>query len=129
MLDMVLKLKICLIALLVSIAAFAQNYELDSIVQSEVKRPKVGLVLSGGGAKGFAYIGLFKVLKEVNMPIDYIGGSSMGAITAALLAVGYSPETMEKIVREQNWDAVINDVQERKYISYEEKLFSSTLPH
>lgn len=124
MLDMVLKLKICLIALLVSIAAFAQNYEVDSIVQSEVKRPKVGLVLSGGGAKGFAYIGLFKVLKEVNMPIDYIGGSSMGAITAALLAAGYSPETMEKIVREQNWDAVINDVQERKYISYEEKLFS-----
>ena len=46
----------------------------------ETERPKVGLVLSGGGAKGFAYIGLLKVLEEVNMPIDYIGGSSMGAI-------------------------------------------------
>lgn len=118
------KFRIILIFLLISIAVFAQNYEVDSIVQPEVKRPTVGLVLSGGGAKGFAYIGLFKVLKEVNMPIDYIGGSSMGAITAALLSAGYSPETMEKIIREQNWDAVINDVQERKYISYEEKLFS-----
>jgi NTE family protein len=96
------------------------------------KRPKVGLVLSGGGAKGFAYIGLLKVLEEVNMPIDYIGGSSMGAITAALYSVGYSPETIAKIVRELDWDGFISDVQERKYIAYEEKLFSDkyiyTLP-
>ena len=88
------------------------------------KRPKVGLVLSGGGAKGFAYIGLLKVLEEVNMPIDFIGGSSMGAITAALYSVGYSPEMMTKIVSEQDWDKVINDLLDRKYISYEEKLFS-----
>ena len=92
--------------------------------RADVKGPKVGLVLSGGGAKGFAYIGLFKVLQEVNMPIDYIGGSSMGAITAALYSVGYSPEEMEKIIGQQDWSAVINDIQDRKYISYEEKLFS-----
>jgi NTE family protein len=90
----------------------------------ELKRPKVGLVLSGGGAKGFAYIGLLKVLEEVNMPIDYIGGSSMGAIIAALYSVGYSPETITELVGEQNWDSFISDVQERKYIAYEEKLFS-----
>lgn len=87
------------------------------------KRPKVGLVLSGGGAKGFAYIGLLKVLEEVNMPIDFIGGSSMGAIFAALYSVGYSPETMTEIVNGQDWDKVINDVNDRKYIAYEEKLF------
>ena len=121
---MLKKFKLCAFVLLASFAVFAQNSEVDSNVQPVVKRPTVGLVLSGGGAKGFAYIGLFKVLKEVNMPIDYIGGSSMGAITAALLSAGYSPEAMEKIIKEQNWDAVINDVQERKYISYEEKLFS-----
>lgn len=96
------------------------------------KRPKVGLVLSGGGAKGFAYIGLLKVLEEVNMPIDYIGGSSMGAITASLYAVGYSPETIARIVKELDWDSFISDVQERKHIAYEEKLFSDkyifTLP-
>lgn len=90
----------------------------------DLKRPKVGLVLSGGGAKGFAYIGLLKVLEEVNMPIDYIGGSSMGAIVAALYSVGYSPETIKKLISEQNWDSFISDMQERKYIGYEEKLFS-----
>ncbi|WP_346863591.1 patatin-like phospholipase family protein [uncultured Draconibacterium sp.] len=96
------------------------------------KRPKVGLVMSGGGAKGFAYIGLLKVLEEVDMPIDYIGGSSMGAITAALYSVGYSAETISQIIREQDWDSFISDVQERKYVSFEEKLFSDkfvfTLP-
>ncbi len=91
--------------------------------QKELKRPKVGLVMSGGGAKGFAYIGLFKVLEEVNMPVDYVGGSSMGAITAALYSLGYSSETMKQIVSEQNWDTFISDKQDRKYISYEEKLF------
>lgn len=86
--------------------------------------PKVGLVLSGGGAKGFAYVGLLKVLEEVNMPIDYIGGSSMGAITAALYSVGYSPETISEIIKIQDWNSIISDIQERKYIAYEEKLFS-----
>jgi NTE family protein len=98
----------------------SQNYE-PSI---ERKRPKVGLVLSGGGAKGFSYIGLLKVLEEVNMPIDYIGGSSMGAITAALYSVGYSPETITEIIRGQDWESFISDKQNRKYVSYEEKLFS-----
>ena len=74
--------------------------------EQQQKRPKVGLVLSGGGAKGFAYIGLLKVLEEVNMPVDYIGGSSMGAIIAALYSVGYSPETIEKLISEQDWDAI-----------------------
>lgn len=119
---MVRKISLFILILFSVITVFAQSAD-QKEVKPEVNRPKVGLVLSGGGAKGFAYIGLFKVLKEVNMPIDYIGGSSMGAITAALLSAGYSPETMEKIIREQNWSAVINDTQERKHISYEEKLF------
>jgi NTE family protein len=113
---------------LFSVQLFSQNVKNEQ----EISRPKVGLVLSGGGAKGFAYIGLLKVLEEVNMPIDYIGGSSMGAITAALYSVGYSPETITQIIREQDWDSFISDVQERKYISYEEKLFGDkyifTLP-
>lgn len=96
---------------------------------NENNRPKVGLVMSGGGAKGFAYIGILKVLEEINMPVDYIGGSSMGAITAALYSVGYSAETIEQIIREQDWDAFISDEQERKYISYEEKLFGDKYLH
>lgn len=120
---MVKKFIFFIIVLLVVHTVSAQKNGIQSENIVEEERPKVGLVLSGGGAKGFAYVGLFKVLQEVNMPIDFIGGSSMGAITAALLSVGYSPETMEKIIRDQKWDAIINDEQERKFISYEEKLF------
>ena len=63
---------LCLILfLLITLSLSGQN----DIADSEEARSKVGLVLSGGGAKGFAYIGLLKVLDEVNMPIDYIGGT------------------------------------------------------
>jgi NTE family protein len=87
------------------------------------KRPTVGLVLSGGGSKGFAYIGLFKVLQEVDLRVDYIGGTSIGSIMGGLYALGYSPEYIEKIIRSQDWEALITDKIPRKYIAYEEKQF------
>jgi NTE family protein len=87
------------------------------------KRPKVGLVLSGGGAKGYAYIGLLKVLHEINMPIDYIGGSSIGSIMGALYAIGYHPDSIEQIIRNENWGMIISNKLDRKYIAYEEKVF------
>jgi NTE family protein len=86
--------------------------------------PTVGLVLSGGGAKGFAYVGLLKVLEEVNMPIDYIGGSSIGAVIGGLYSSGYSAEEIEELISLQDWDALIGDNFDREYISYEEKRFS-----
>ncbi len=65
--------------------------------ENEGKRPKIGLVLSGGGAKGFAHIGVLKVLEENGIKVDYITGTSMGAVVGALYSVGYSPEEIEKI--------------------------------
>ena len=67
---------------------------------------KVGLVLSGGGAKGLAHIGVIKALEENNIPIDYITGTSMGAIIGGLYAAGYSPEEMEILFKSEefkNW--------------------------
>lgn len=87
------------------------------------KRPKIGLVLSGGGAKGFAYIGLLNVLNEVGLHIDYIGGTSIGSIMGGLYAIGYSPETIQNIIETQDWEAVLKDEIPRKYIAYEEKEF------
>lgn len=58
---------------------------------------KVGLVLSGGGAKGMTHIGIIRALEENNIPIDYITGTSMGAIVGSLYAMGYSPDDMEKM--------------------------------
>jgi NTE family protein len=57
--------------------------------QTNGERPKIGVVLSGGGAKGFAHIGVLKVIEEAGIPIDYIGGTSMGGIIGGLYAIGY----------------------------------------
>ncbi|MDO8992653.1 MAG: patatin-like phospholipase family protein, partial [Daejeonella sp.] len=67
---------------------------------------KVGLVFSGGGAKGLAHIGVLKALEENNIPIDYIVGTSMGGIVGGMYASGYSPEEIETIALSpdfQNW--------------------------
>jgi NTE family protein len=63
--------------------------------QSVVYSQKVAVVLSGGGAKGACHVGLLKALEENDIPIDYIAGTSMGAIVAGLYAAGYSPEEMK----------------------------------
>jgi NTE family protein len=90
-------------------------------LENKPKRPAVGLVLSGGGAKGFAYIGLLKVIQKAGLRIDYIGGSSIGSIVGGLYAIGYSPDTIAKMIRSQNWNNVLKDIIDRKYIAYEEK--------
>ena len=71
------------------------NYKITTYRDSLHSRPTVGLVLSGGGAKGFSHLGVIKALEENNIPIDYICGTSMGAIVGALYAIGYSVEEME----------------------------------
>jgi NTE family protein len=77
--------------------------------QSFGQRKKVGLVLSGGGAKGVAHIGVLKVLEEAGIPIDYIAGTSMGAIVGGLYAVGYSAKELDSLVRVQNWSYLLGD--------------------
>ena len=64
---------------------------------------KVGLVLSGGGAKGLTHIGIIRALEENNIPIDYITGTSMGAIIGSLYAMGYSPDDMEKLIKSEDF--------------------------
>lgn len=73
------------------------------------KKPKVGLVLSGGGAKGFAHIGVLKVLDSLNINIDYVAGTSMGAIIGALYASGYTGKQLDSIFNNLDFDDVIND--------------------
>lgn len=75
---------------------------------------KIGLVLSGGGAKGFAHIGLLKVLDEEKVPVDYIAGTSMGSIIGALYAMGYSGEEIEKLILSRDWINYFNDTIKRE---------------
>jgi NTE family protein len=93
---------------------FAQ--EADSLI-----RPKIGLVLSGGGAKGLAHIGVLKVIEEAGIKIDYIGGTSMGAIIGGLYASGYTANQLDSIFTLTNYDAVIRDYIPRGSKNFYEK--------
>lgn len=83
--------------------------------------PKVGLVLSGGGAKGLAHIGALKVIEEAGVRIDYIGGTSMGAIVGSLYAAGYSAAQLDSIFRVTNFDVLLQDQIPRSSMSFYEK--------
>lgn len=84
-------------------------------------RKKVGLVLGGGGAKGVAHIGVLKVLEEAQIPIDYIAGTSMGAIVGGLYAIGYDAAEIDSMVRQQDWAMLLSDQVKRNELSFPEK--------
>jgi NTE family protein len=105
---------------------FAQNpYKYMDHSAQEVVGPKVGLVLSGGGVKGISHIALLKAFEEVNMPIDFIAGTSMGAIVGGLYAIGYSADELEEIVQHADWEKLLSDNVSRRYIPIEEKQWDS----
>lgn len=85
------------------------------------KQPKVGLVLSGGGAKGFAHIGILKEIDSAGLQIDYIGGTSMGAIVGGLYAIGYSGLEIEKIVMDTDFMSLLRDRLSRNGSTFFEK--------
>ena len=72
-------------------------------------RPKVAVVLSGGGAKGVAHIGALRVIEEAGIPIDIICGTSMGSLIGALYCIGYTPDFLDSLVRAQDWSALLSD--------------------
>lgn len=82
---------------------------------------KVGLVLSGGGAKGLTHIGIIRALEENNIPIDYITGTSMGAIVGSLYAMGYSPDDMEELLKSEDFKRWYSGEVEEKYMYYFKK--------
>ncbi|WP_435260890.1 patatin-like phospholipase family protein [Tenacibaculum sp. nBUS_03] len=73
------------------------------------RQPKIGLVLSGGGAKGFAHVGVLKQLEKSGVQVDYIGGTSMGAIVGGLYSAGYSANQIEKIIEGADFMSLLQD--------------------
>ncbi len=98
----------------------------------ENQRPKVGLVLSGGGAKGLAHIGVLKVIDSLGIKVDYIAGTSMGAIVGGLYASGYNAEQLDSIFSKIDVDALLQDYTPRESKSFYEKrndeIYALTLP-
>ena len=103
------------ILLLCSISLIAQK-ENDTL-----RRPKIGLVLSGGGAKGMAHVGFLKVMEEAGIHPDYITGTSMGSIVGGLYAIGYNASEIEAILKSQNWNEVLSNDMKLSDISINEK--------
>ncbi len=91
------------------------------IVFARGDRPRVGLVLSGGGAKGFAHIGVIKVLEELNIPIDYIAGTSMGSVVGGLYAAGLSIDELEQVAVGTDWNDILYDVVGRRKLRMDQK--------
>lgn len=91
--------------------------------QHHEKRPKIGVALSGGGAKGLAHIGVLKVLEETGIPIHYITGTSMGSVVGALYAIGYRADELEKLALNTDWADLMTDEISRRYVAMEEKIW------
>src|ERR1700692_4951288 len=92
-----------------SVSVYAQ-------ISADRKRPKIGLTLSGGGAKGLAHIGILKAIDSAGLQIDYITGTSMGSIIGGLYAVGYSADSIEKITRKIDWDLLLSNLSSMRSI-------------
>lgn len=96
--------------------------------ESSENRPKIALVLSGGGAKGAAHIGVLKVIEEYNIPIDYILGTSAGSIVAAMYSVGYTPEEIQKTITELDFRKLFTNSSSRELKDIVQKTNASKYP-
>ena len=96
-----------------------------ALTQEIPPRPRIGLALSGGGAKGFAHIGVLKVLEEIGLPIDYITGTSMGSVIGGLYAIGYTTDSLTALARRKDWPQFFNDAATRRDLPMEEKLWDA----
>jgi NTE family protein len=88
---------------------------------SQSVRPRIGVTLSGGGAKGLAHIGILKAIDSAGLKVDYITGTSMGAVIGSLYSIGYSADTLEKIARTVDWDLLLSNQSGLRGLFMEEK--------
>ncbi len=114
-------LRVTLLVALTAFPAFGQP-----ATEKPPARPRLGLVLSGGGARGAAHVGVLKVLEEIHVPVDLIAGASMGSIVGGLYATGMSPQEMEDALATMDWDGAFNDSVPRKDMPFRRKFDESS---
>ncbi len=117
-----------LVAALVLVIAPSQAATEAPGAAHDKSRPRVGLVLGGGGARGAAHIGVLKELERMRVPVDAIVGTSMGAIVGGLYATGMSADELEELVGSLDWAGALSDEPERKDLSFRRKQDDSQVP-
>ena len=90
----------------------------ERMAQIRKERPTVALVLSGGGAKGAAHVGVIQYIEELGIPVDMVLGTSMGGLIGGLYSLGYTVNEIDSLVRNMDWQWVLSDKLAREYISY-----------
>jgi len=93
----------------------------DTAVEGATARPRIGLVLSGGGARGAAHIGVLQVLESLHVPVDCVTGTSMGAVVGGLYATGYTADELAELLAELDWDSLFADKPKRRELSFRRK--------
>jgi NTE family protein len=117
-------LALCAFAILIPQPAAAQA----PAAAPAVKRPRVALVLSGGGARGFAHIGVLRVLQEMRVPVDYVVGTSMGSVVGGAYAAGATLQELEATARNTDWDRVVADRPARDDLAFRRREEDLLLP-
>lgn len=96
---------------------------LTGLSQSSRERPKIGLVLSGGGAKGLAHIGILRAMEKAGLTPDYVTGTSAGSIVGGLYSIGYSADEIEQMASNVDWDVILSNKNPLNEITFEEKQY------
>lgn len=132
-----MKKLLAVLVFLLPLAAYAQNTEEDyssfgldakdakavreiryRMSQIRKTRPTVALVLSGGGAKGAATVGVLKYLEEYDIPVDMVVGTSIGGLLGSLYALGYDADYLDDLIHNIDWDMALSDKVDKQYVSY-----------
>ena len=113
-------MRTCLLVVCLLCSSHSLGQNADPADESD-NRPRIGLALSGGGARGYAHIGILKVFEEQNIPIDYVAGTSMGAMVGGLHAAGFSASEIEEILMPMDWISLYDDEPERRDRAYRRK--------
>lgn len=108
--------------LALNLVAWNMRAQVSEKIWEKTQRPKVGLVLCGGGAKGAAHIGVIKVLEEANIPVDIVVGTSMGAIVGGMYSMGYDSHQLDSIISNCDWGFLLSDNTVRKDASFTMKM-------
>ena len=116
-----MRLATLLLSLTAAVPLHAQDSDQPAAEEVPARRPRVGLVLSGGGARGAAHIGVLRVLEDLHVPIDAIAGTSMGSIIGGLYAAGLSPDQIQDAIAGVAWGEAFKDKPPRSNSSFRRK--------